>query len=153
MKRLTLNILWSLIIQSKVTVRGIRFILKYALPFAAKHILNLVEAIDVSYEDKPKKRAKMLIKLGLTSLWYGGYVWHDLNDIYRLIGKICGDYKNIASDNFVYHRTVLDCLLDMIRDYDSYNTAENVILTMSLVRACLVSPRARHFGKICRLLR
>lgn len=34
----------------------------------------------------------------------------------------------------VYHRTALDRLLDMIRNYQTYQIAENVIITMSLVR-------------------
>lgn len=105
--------------------------------FAAKHILNLIDAIDISYENNPKKRATMLEESELTGAWYGGFAWYDFGgsqDVYRLIGEICGDYKNIASDNFVYHRTALDRLLDMIRDYQTYQIAENVIITMSLVR-------------------
>ena len=102
--------------------------------FAAKHILNLIDAIDISYENDPEKRAEMLNESGLTDEWYGGYAWYDMHDVYRLIGEICGDYKNIASDNFVYHRTALDRLLDMVRDYETYRTSENIILTMSLVR-------------------
>ena len=101
--------------------------------FAAKHILNLIDAIEISYDD-PEKRAEMLNESGLTEEWYGGYAWYDMHDVYRLIGEICGDYKNIASDNFVYHRTALDRLLDMVRDYETYRTSENIILTMSLVR-------------------
>lgn len=102
--------------------------------FAAKHILNLIDAIDISYENDPKKRAEMLNESRMTDEWYGGYAWYDMHDVYRLIGEICGDYKNIASDNFVYHRTSLDRLLDMVRDYETYRTSENIILTMSLVR-------------------
>ena len=103
--------------------------------FAAKHILNLIDAIDISYGNDPEKRYEMLNESGLTDEWYGGYAWYyDMYDIYRLIGEICGDYKNIASDNFVYHRTALDRLLDMVRDYETYRTSENIILTMSSVR-------------------
>jgi len=102
--------------------------------FAAKHILNLIDAIYISYENAPEKRAEMLNESGLTDEWYGGYAWNDMHDVYRLIGEICGDYKNIASDNFVYHRTALDRLLDMVRDYETYRTSENIILTMSLTR-------------------
>lgn len=103
--------------------------------FAAKHILNLIDAIDISYENHSEKRYEMLNESGLTDEWYGGYAWYyDMYDVYRLIGEICGDYKNIASDNFVYHRTALDRLLDMVRDYETYRTSENIILTMSLVR-------------------
>ncbi len=102
--------------------------------FAAKHILNLIDAIDKSYENDSKKRFEMLNEWGLTDEWYGGYAWYDMHDVYRLIGEVCGDYKNIASDNFVYHRTALDRLIDMVRDYETYRTSENIILTMSLVR-------------------
>lgn len=105
--------------------------------FAAKHILNLIEAIDVSYENNPQERVEMLEESELTGAWYGGFEWYDFYDsqvVYRLIGEICGDYKNISSDNFVYHRTILDRLLDMIRDCQTYRIAENVMITMSLVR-------------------
>ena len=105
--------------------------------FAAKHILNLIDAIDISYENNPQKIAEMLDESGLTGAWYDGFKLYDFcgsQDVYRLIGEICGDYKNISSDNFVYHRTALDRLLDMIRNYQTYQIAENVIITMSLVR-------------------
>lgn len=103
--------------------------------FAAKYILNLIDAIDKSYENDSKKRFEILNECGLTHEWYGGYAWwYDMHDVYRLIGEVCGDYKNIASDNFVYHRTALDRLLDMVRDYETYRTSENIILTMSSVR-------------------
>ena len=37
--------------------------------FAAKHILNLIEAIDVSYENNPQERVEMLEESELTGAW------------------------------------------------------------------------------------
>ncbi len=98
--------------------------------FAAKHILNLAEALSVSYEYKhTDERTELFKKHDLDMMWF-----YDEDDIYRLIGEISGDYKNAPCENFIYQRTVLDSILDMSRDISTLHTAECVMKSMSLVR-------------------
>ncbi len=98
--------------------------------FAAKHILNLAEALSVSYEYKhTDERTELFRKYELDMIWF-----YDEDDIYRLIGEISGDYKNAPCEDFIYHRTVLDSILDMSKNTMSLHTAECVMKSMSLVR-------------------
>ena len=98
--------------------------------FAAKHILNLAEALSVSYEYKhTDERTELFKKYDLDMMWF-----HDEDDIYRLIGEISGDYKNAPCEDFFYQRTILDSILDMARDISTLHTAECVMKSMSLVR-------------------
>lgn len=98
--------------------------------FAAKYILNIAEALTVSYEYKhTDERNKLFKGFGLDMMWF-----YNEDDIYRLIGEISGDYKNRPCDDFVYHRTILDSILDMSRNIVTLRTAECVMKSMSLVR-------------------
>lgn len=125
----------GLLEQSETNSGRLHFVHQYFRDyFGARHILNLIESIEISYKYKPCKQAEMFEKWGITSIWYGGTAFQDGDEVYRLIGEICGDYRNIPSEDFVYHWTVLDSLLDTMREYNSYQTADNVIKTMSLVR-------------------
>lgn len=98
--------------------------------FAAKHILNIAEALSVSYEYKhTDERTELFKKYELDMMWF-----RDEDDIYRLIGEISGDYKNAPCEDFFYQRTILDSILDMSRDVSMLHTAECVMKSMSLVR-------------------
>lgn len=98
--------------------------------FAAKHILNLAEALSVSYEYKhTDERTELFKKHELDLMWF-----RDEDDIYRLIGEISGDYKNTPCEDFFYQRTILDSILDMSRDISTLHTSECIMKSMSLVR-------------------
>ena len=99
--------------------------------FAARYILNMIDAIETSFEYRGADKAEMCGEIGLNDSWFGGFDCHDGDEVYRLIGEICGDYMNA---NGAFKWTMLETLLDSMRDYDSYRTAENVIKTMSIVR-------------------
>lgn len=99
--------------------------------FAARYILNMIDAIETSFEYRGVDKAEMYGETGLNDLWFGGFDCHDGDEVYRLIGEICGDYMNV---NGTFKWTLLETLMDSMRDYDSYRTAENVIKTMSIVR-------------------
>lgn len=100
--------------------------------FAAKHILNLSEAIEISYgKNNPDEKKRIFNEHNLRNVWF----WDDDDEIYRIIGEICGDYKNIpVDDDFVYCKIILDTILDMSREFYTFRTTENVIRTMSIVR-------------------
>lgn len=106
--------------------------------FAAKHILNLLNVIETSYENSSIDEQKEVFKrFELAQKWFN----YDGIEIYRLLGEICGDYKNIPDGNdsiFWYERTILDRLLDMYRKFnakeDSFHITENVINVMSVSR-------------------
>lgn len=99
--------------------------------FAARYILNMIDTIETSFEYRGADKAEMYGEMGLNDSWFGGFDCHDGDEVYRLIGEICGDYMN-ANGSFKW--TMLETLLDSMRDYDSYRIAENVIKTMSIVR-------------------
>ncbi|MBQ8349505.1 MAG: hypothetical protein IJY19_07700 [Ruminococcus sp.] len=102
--------------------------------FAAKHILNLAEALSVSYEYKhTDERTELFKKNELDLMWF-----YDEDDIYRLIGEISGDYKNAPCEYFFYQRTILDSILDMSKYISTLHTAECVIKVMSLVRGNII---------------
>lgn len=106
--------------------------------FAAKHILNLLEIVDTSRKDSSVEEQKEAFKkFGLNHTWFT----YDEFEIYRLIGEICGDYKNIpdeSDDMFWYSTTIMDRLLDMYRKFgekeDGFHITENVINVMSASR-------------------
>lgn len=102
--------------------------------FAAKHIVNLGDALWTSYEyDHAEERTELFKKYGLDMMWF-----YDEDDIYRLIGEICGDYRNAPDDDFHYQRTVLDSILDMSKNISALHTAECVIKVMSLARGNVI---------------
>lgn len=106
--------------------------------FAAKHILNLLEIVDTSYKESSVEEQKEAFKgFGLDNIWF----FYDEMEIYRLLGEICGDYKNIhnGSDSiFWYKTTIMDRLLDMYRKFgekeDGFHITENVINVMNASR-------------------
>ncbi len=99
--------------------------------FAARYILNMIDAIETSLEYRGANKAEMYGEMGLNDSWFGGFDCHDGDEVYRIIGEICGDYMNT---NGSFKWTMLETLLDSMRDYDSYRIAENVIKTMSIIR-------------------
>lgn len=99
--------------------------------FGARYVLNMIVAIEKAYEYNGAEKAEMYGEMGLTDVWYGGFSCCESDEVYRLIGEICGDYMN-TNGNF--SSTVLDTLIDSVRDYESYRTTENIIKTMSIVR-------------------
>lgn len=106
--------------------------------FAAKHILNLLDVMKTSYENSSIDEQKEVFKrFELDRKWFN----YDGIEIYRLLGEICGDYKNIPDGNdsmWWYSRTILDWLLDIYREFsakeDSFHITENVINAMSASR-------------------
>ena len=106
--------------------------------FAAKHILNLLDIIDRSYEDSSIEEQKESFKrFELNNIWF----FYDEIEIYQLIGEICGDYKNVPNgiySPFWYRKTIMDRILDMYRNFgekqDSFFIVDNVISVMSASR-------------------
>lgn len=106
--------------------------------FAAKHIFNLLDVIDTSYDNSSIDEQKEVFKrFELDQTWFN----YDGIEIYRLLGEICGDYKNIPDGNdsmWWYRKTILDRLLGMYREFsekeDSFHITENVISVMSASR-------------------
>jgi len=91
----------------------------------------MIDTIETSFEYRGADKAEMYGVTGLNDSWFGGFDCHDGDEVYQLIGEICGDYMNV---NGTFKWTLLETLMDSMRDYDSYRTAENVIKTMSIVR-------------------
>ena len=106
--------------------------------FAAKHILNLLDIMDISYKNNSiTEQKELLTKLGLDRIWF----YYNNSEEYGLIGEICGDYKNIPDGNdpmWWYNRTILDEMLDMYRGFaekeDGFRISENIINVMSASR-------------------
>lgn len=106
--------------------------------FAAKHILNLLDVMETSYKNSGIDEQKEIFKrFELARKWFN----YDEIEIYRLLGEICGDYKNIPDGNdsiLWYEWTILDRLLNMYREFgskeDSFHITENVINVMSASR-------------------
>ncbi|MGN0574685.1 MAG: NACHT domain-containing protein [Ruminococcus sp.] len=99
--------------------------------FAAKHILNAIEALKtVNNILSPEEKARLSWKFELSGGWFNTYDCEE----YKLIGEICGDYKNSAYDNGIYNITLLDDFLDMCRDFTLVRCVENIINTMRISR-------------------
>lgn len=98
--------------------------------FAAKYIVNLLNALHTGYANAPEQLADLFHKYGLGHLWYP----EEMRDIYRLIGELAGDDCNQADDDFVYHETILDTVLDWSRQFDTFRVTEDIIRTMAAVR-------------------
>ena len=105
--------------------------------FAAKYILNLIEALVKGFGDNhPEEQQRLFNKYGLGGIWFWG---DDSDEIYRLIGEICGDAKNIPDETGLYYQeTLLDDLLDMARQFPHFRMTENVMHVMHLCRNGLV---------------
>ena len=96
--------------------------------FAAKYIINAVEILDTAYGKEQISEKQAVFKyLDL------GSVWFENKEIYRLIGEMTGDYKN-SPEAAHYHKTQLDTLLEMCREFECFRTTENIIQTMASVR-------------------
>ena len=98
--------------------------------FAAKYILNLLNALHIGYANAPEQLADLFRQYGLGHLWYP----EEMRDIYRLIGELAGDDCNLADDDFVYQETILDTALHWSRQFDTFRATENIIRTMAAVR-------------------
>ena len=97
--------------------------------FAARYILNAVHAAESN------RTQETFEKLGLET------IRQKLSDEpYLLLGDICGDYHNIPDETgfFEYHRTELDTLLDMAREFHADIITVNVMRTMSFSRNRLI---------------
>ena len=98
--------------------------------FAAKYVINTGDSLWTSFEYKLyDERAELFQQSQLDLMWF-----YSEDDIYRLIGEIAGDHRNVPADDFRYSRTVLDKILDLSRHTMSLHTAECVIKTMALTR-------------------
>lgn len=116
---------------SSANHRKLRFTHQYFRDyFAAKYIINLLDALETGYAYLPEERAALFVKYELGHIWYPA----EMTDIYRLIGELAGDDRNQASEDFWYHRTLLDSVLDWSRQFDTFRATENVIRTMAAVR-------------------
>lgn len=98
--------------------------------FAAKYIVNLLNALHTGYADMPEQLSVLFHKYSLGHLWYP----EELIDIYRLIGELAGDDVNQAEEDFIYQETILDTVLDWSRQFDTFRVTENIIRTMAAVR-------------------
>lgn len=98
--------------------------------FAAKYIVNLLNALHTGYKNTPEQLADLFHKYGLGHLWYP----EEMHEIYRLIGELAGDDCNQADDDFIYQETILDTALDWSRQFDTFRMTEDIIRTMAAVR-------------------
>lgn len=97
--------------------------------FAVRYIINFAEAMNKAYELGYIYESENLLKKSTLD-----FKWFDDDDCYRLMGEICGDYKNTASEDMQYTYTLLDDILDMARYFHGSRIAENIINIMSLTR-------------------
>lgn len=104
--------------------------------FAAKHIMNVIEAVKIGY--KKVYREDMddyMRKYNLSEPWFNCFQGYpNENDSYRLLGEISGDYKNIACEDFDYKWTLLDDFLWLARSFDIGFAIRNIIRTMTISR-------------------
>jgi len=100
--------------------------------FSARYIVNLLEAV-LSYGNSHKKeKEKFFSKNNIGSIWYS----YQQKEIHRLIGEICGDYRNVPDSDgkLHYHTTILDKALELGRQFFTLRLAENIIMVMESVR-------------------
>ncbi|MDD7185815.1 MAG: hypothetical protein PUH54_09140 [Oscillospiraceae bacterium] len=116
--------------------------------FNAKHILNLLETMEILCKNTCVDEKKEIFRqFNINKTWF----FPDCEyETYRLIGEICGDYKNTADENnafwgdenFWYQRTILDRILDIYRESDletdEFHITENIINTMGAVRRGII---------------
>lgn len=99
--------------------------------FAAKHIENVITALDYAYGLKcPARLYEYLKHMNLTDEWFSD----SESEIYKLLGELVGDDENLPCPDFHYHHTKLDCLLDWSRELNTFLLTENVIRTMAITR-------------------
>ena len=97
--------------------------------FAVRYIINFAEAMNVAYELGEVYEAENLLKKSALD-----FRWFADDECYKLMGEICGDQRNIASEDMRYTRTLLDDILDMARYFHGSRIAENVIEVMKFSR-------------------
>ena len=97
--------------------------------FAVRYIINFAEAMNVAYELGEVYEAENLLKKSALD-----FRWFTDDECYKLMGEICGDQRNIASEDMRYTRTLLDDILDMARYFHGSRIAENVIEVMKYSR-------------------
>ncbi len=104
----------------------VRFVHQYYRDyFAAKHIINLLEAtVCIAPFDINAQKA-FFNENQLGELWFRD----SDEDIYRLVGELAGDYDDEDS----YRSALLESVLDMSRKFSTFRATENVIRSMSLV--------------------
>ncbi|MBP1565700.1 MAG: hypothetical protein J6A58_08120 [Oscillospiraceae bacterium] len=103
--------------------------------FAARHIINIFSAVDISYGyGFNEEKKEMIFSHNLEHIW----AKYNDNDFFRMLGEITGDYKNRYCENFEYHRTFLDDILDFSRNFMSVHMAENIMLTMKASRGEII---------------
>ncbi|MBQ8922223.1 MAG: hypothetical protein IJ060_08705 [Oscillospiraceae bacterium] len=98
--------------------------------YAAKHIVNLLNALQTGYQNDLKQLEELFYKYGLAHIWYP----EEMKDIYCLIGELAGDDSNQAEADFCCQETILDTVLDWSRQFDTFRVTENIIRTMAAVR-------------------
>ena len=125
------------IVPDETKLHMLRFVHQYYRDyFAARHMVNLCEAIYAAYGNCSVDELTAVMKQqDFTKIWFTD----DETGIYRLMGEIIGDYKNIPNDrDFWYRETVLDRLLDIYRkfyaDVDELRITENVMKVMAFAR-------------------
>ncbi len=92
--------------------------------FAAKHIINLLEAtVCIAPFDVDAQKA-FFNENELGELWFRD----SDEDIYRLVGELAGDYD----DEDLYRSTLLESVFDMSHKFGTFRATENVIRSMSL---------------------
>lgn len=104
--------------------------------FAARHILNAIEALDIGYKWRSdEENDKYLVQLEIRDRWFSGQndFW-DNYDALRMIGEISGDYKNADLEYCWYTKTLLDKFLDLNRGKQDSCAADNIIRTMWISR-------------------
>lgn len=97
--------------------------------FAVRYIINFAEAMNVAYELGEVYEAENLLKKSALD-----FRWFTDDECYKLMGEICGDQRNIASEDMRYTRTLLDDILDMARYFHGSRIVENVIEVMKFSR-------------------
>ncbi|MBR1823459.1 MAG: hypothetical protein IJ779_04415 [Ruminococcus sp.] len=85
--------------------------------------------MSVAYEFGEVCEAENLLKKSAMD-----FKWFTDDECYKLMGEICGDQRNIASEDMRYTRTLLDDILDMARYFHGSRIVENVIEVMKFSR-------------------
>lgn len=110
--------------------------------FAAKHILNAIEAVDIGYRSEPMEETVEYIRQAeINRRWFdnGSYDFKDNYDALRMIGEISGDYKNNDENRLFYQRTLLDSFLDINYGISDSCAADNIIRVMWISRNQVIS--------------
>ncbi len=104
--------------------------------FAAKHILNAIEALNIGFKSRSEEENNEYFEqLEIKDRWFNGSVDFSNNyNAFRMIGEISGDYKNVDLEYRWYKKTLLDKFLDLNRGKKDSCAANNIIRTMWVSR-------------------